>query len=469
MLLEFDELSRIADVNIDSFGLSAKLKLQSGSKIEATFSIKDLKRILEVNNVTYGINNDLLEKICASPESYRNLEVVIATGKAPINGEDAYINWAINKNEEKKPIELNDGTVDFYSINRISNVTKGQLIAEKIPTTKGEPGISVSGADISPRNGKDIVLKQGKNVLLSEDKCRVYAAIDGQFEITDKDKLNVFPIYEVTGDLDFSIGNINFVGTVVIRGNVPDGFKVHADGDIKVYGNVEGAELIAGGDIFVQQGVIGHNKSLIKAKGNFQAGFILDGNVSAGGNIQVTQSIMHSQVSAGKQVICKGVKGIIVGGKVQAGETVIASVIGNQMATATSIEVGIRPELRVELNEIHNNVEKLDDSLDKVKKGLNILEQILRAQKELPPDKKQMQINLINQQLALEKEIKTAKLREKEIEEQLTSFEKANIQVHKIVYPGTKLIIGKDIKHIKVETQYSKFVLDEGMIISRQI
>ena len=50
----------------------------------------------------------------------------------------------------------------------------------------------------------------------------MYAAIDGLVTKTDKDKLNVFPVYEVNGDVDYNIGNIDFVGTVVIRGQYTD-------------------------------------------------------------------------------------------------------------------------------------------------------------------------------------------------------------------------------------------------------
>ena len=71
----------------------------------------------------------------------------------------------------------------------------------------------------------------------------MYAAIDGLVTKTEKEKLNVFPVYEVNGDVDYNIGNIDFVGTVVIRGNILTGFRVKASGDIRVTGGIEGAEV----------------------------------------------------------------------------------------------------------------------------------------------------------------------------------------------------------------------------------
>ena len=51
---------------------------------------------------------------------------------------------------------------------------------------------------------------------------------------------------------------------------------------------------------------------------------------------------MHSNVRAGRTVKCVGAKGLIVGGLIQAGERVTASMIGNSMSTATVIEVGVQ-------------------------------------------------------------------------------------------------------------------------------
>lgn len=146
----------------------------------------------------------------------------------------------------------------------------------------------------------------------------MYAAIDGLVTKTDRDKLNVFPVYEVNGDVDYNIGNIDFVGTVVIRGNILTGFRVKASGDIRVTGGIEGAEVESDGSIEITGGVIGSNKGYVKAGRNIRCSFVQEGNVIAYEDITVTQSIMHSNVRAGKSVRCLGAKGLIVGGIVQA-------------------------------------------------------------------------------------------------------------------------------------------------------
>src|SRR5690606_12118002 len=99
-------------------------------------------------------------------------------------------------------------------------------------------------------------------------KLKAYAVIDGQVSITENDKINVFPIFEVKGDVDFRVGNIDFVGMVLIRGNVLSGFKIKATGDIRIMGEVEAADLEAGENIEIMAGVVAQGKGSIIAGRN---------------------------------------------------------------------------------------------------------------------------------------------------------------------------------------------------------
>jgi len=450
-------------------GVEAKLVSSSDTIIES-LPIEYIKALLDKKGIVYGVDDQVLQNISAHPNEYLNQEPIIAKGVLAEDGENASIEWIVlEQKQEKGPRILEDGTVDFYSVNKIINVTKGQLLAKKILRTDGKEGTSVYGKSIIPKKGKDIQFKLGKNVVVNETKDKVYAAIDGQLVITEQGKISVLPVYEVNGDLDFKVGNIDFLGTVIIKGNIPDGFKVYATGDIKVHGNVEGSELKAGGDIIIQQGVIGHNKSYIKSKKNIRASFILDGDLHASENIIVSQSIMHSNVSAGKQVVCNGAKGIIVGGKIQAGEKIIASIIGNELATITMLEVGINPEFRTEMTEIQNEKKEYLQSIDKIRKALQLFERILRTEGSLTSDKKKLQLQMMNQQLSIEKKLKELINREDELEQQFQQFDKTTIEVIKVVYPGVKIVIGKAVKFIKKEYKFIKFVLDEGEVKPKQI
>lgn len=428
----------------------------------------DVYKQLHKQKITFGILDHVVRDICAWPQKYANTQVTIARGVAPVPGTDAAIEYPYLETVEGEsgPKELEDGRVDYYNLTTIPNVVKGQLLARKIPASQGQPGTAVTGETIAPKAGKEISLKPGKNVVANQDRTMIYAAIDGQVSFTDNDKLNVFPVYEVNGDVDFGVGNIDFVGTVVIRGNVLNGFRVKASGDIRVLGSVEGAELQAGGSIEIKSGIVAQDKGSIVAGQDIRTSFIQNANVTAGNQVIVSQSIMFSTVRAGKQILCQGPKGIIIGGVLQAGEKIAARVFGNTSATPTVLEVGVKPELRQELVQIQKELQQVYENLRKTDQGLNVLNQILHTSGELPPDKRMLQIKLTNTRLVLEKECKTLEERKKEVETELKGDGPATIEAYHIMYPGIKMTFGRLVHFIKQEYARTRFAVLDGEISS---
>lgn len=450
--------------------LSAELILNP-NLTEESLNYEEMTQFLKQNAIVYGINESVLREICDKPQKFLGTVVNIAQGKAPIPGEPARIDYVFKSHvhEGIKPKELEDGRVDFYQVVDIANVTRGQLVAKKIPAGRGEEGVSVFGQPIPAVPGKDIHFKMGKNVLLSQDKMLLYAAIDGQVNIGEDDKINVFPVFEVKGDVDFSIGNIDFVGTVVIRGNVPTGFRIKASGDIRVLGSVEGAELEAGGSVEIKNGIAAQDKGHVIAGVDVKTSYIQNGNVKAVNDVIVSQSIMFSHIRAGKNVLCNGTKGIIIGGSIQAGEKIVARVIGNSSATPTVLEVGVKPELRNELLVVTKELSQLYDNLKKAEQGLGVLDQLLHAGVELSPEKKMLQIKLTNTKIMLEKELKKFEAKKKELEAQLDHDAHAVVDVYQVMYPGIKLVFGKLIRFIKQEFPRTRFLVVQGEITTSQL
>ncbi len=425
---------------------------------------EQLEGFLRTQGVTYGIRMDELQKIALQPEQYASEAIAVAFGVKPVNGIDGKIQYNVSLDSNpRRPLETEDGKVDYKEIIRLNNAMKGQLIAEKVDPQPGEPGIDVSGEPIPYKPGKEARFKIGKNIVLNPEQTAMYAAIDGMISRTDNGKINVFPVYEVNGDIDYHTGNIDFVGTVVIRGNVLSNFRVKASGDIRVVGGVEGAELEAGGSIEITGGIIGYHKGLVKAAVDVKTGFIQDGHVQAGESVIVSQSIMHSQVQAGNSILCNGPKGLIVGGHLQAGEIIVARTIGNTAYTVTELEVGVLPELRNRLVSLRNELKTHMENLDKTEKALTLLDQ-LAAVGQLGPDKMALRIKLSatkKSQLRERDDIKDSILN---IERTLEQSVKAKIEVIHSIYGGSKLVIGRYTKYIKDTAQRVHFIFENGDI-----
>ncbi|HEX7057961.1 MAG TPA: FapA family protein [Bacilli bacterium] len=428
-------------------------------------TLAQLDDLLRKNRVTYGIQYDVLADMVKDPKKYIYTQVCVAIGDAPRNGKDGYVRYLFNNDGiTRKPLVLEDGTVDYKEVASLNNVRKGQLIAEKAPPEEGTHGKAVTGELIYAKAGKEARFKLGKNVVTDAEQKGIYAAIDGLVTMTDRDKINVFPVYEVNGDVDYNIGNIDFVGNVVVRGNVLNGFKIKADGDIRVIGGVEGAELFAGGNIEITAGVLGRGKGYIKAGKNVKISFVQEGNIEAKEDVIVTQSIMHSLVRAGRNVICKGNKGLIVGGTIQAGEKVTARTIGNNMSTVTSIEVGVLPELRNELADLRGTVKELAENLDKTNKALALLDQLALAG-QLSEDKKALRTRLSNTKRQQLDELQNCKDRMLEIEKSLEDTSKAIVEVGSTIYGGARVTIGRYTRYVKDATMRVTFKMVDGEIV----
>lgn len=426
-------------------------------------SVEDLESFLQSHNIRYGVQQDIIQRFSSNPEEYFFSRVPIAIGIPAVNGVDGKVILTVDLEEDRKPHEHADGKVDYKDLVRLHNVLKGQLIAKNIPPQPGENGMMVTGEELPCKPGKEASFKIGKNVLVDQEGTSMYAAIDGLVTITDKGKINVFPVFEVNGNVDYSTGNIDFVGTVVIRGNVLSGFTVKSAGDIRVIGGVEGAELISGGSIEITGGIIGYHKGLVSAGKNVKVSFIQDGNVVAGDDVIVSQSIMHSNIRAGRDVLCSGTKGLIVGGVVQAGEKVIARTIGNTMSTATAIEVGVVPELRNEMNDLRQELRQLLDNADKTNKALYLLNQLANSG-QLSPDKVALRIKLNATKQSHLREEKKIKERILEIEKMLEETGRAKVEVIKTIYGGSKIVIGRYTRFIMDPTERVVFSYSEGDI-----
>lgn len=434
---------------------------------DAPLELSDFLDYFKSQGVIYGIKEDIVQSVCDNPSLFTGRALLIAEGLMPIHGKDAVIQWNFKpivpfvEGESSENIK-----VDYKNIENVINVKGGELLATKTPFTEGTAGMNVSGNKIEARSGRNIPFKIGKNVVLDQTGLLAYATIDGQISITDKDKLNVFPIFEVKGNVDYSIGNIDFVGSVVIRGNVLAGFSVRAGGDLRVLGEVEGADLEAAGNIEIRAGVFGQGKGIVKAGNNLTASYLNQANVQAKNDVIIGSS-MHSNIRAGNKVICRRGKGLIVGGRIQAGEMIDVNVIGNLGQTPTSVEVGISPELINEYNAIKERIFQIEGDLDKANKALSLLNrQLIQDKGYLPPDKMELRNNLSSAVHTLEKTIPDLEQRKNEIEERLELVGQAKIDVHNIAFPGTKVVFGKYVRFLNLEHSRISFRLSEGEIMT---
>jgi len=419
------------------------------------FTFDELLEEIKKNGVTVGLNVEQVKKAYDRP----GIRVVCAQGQSPINGENAFIKYHINMENNSRPLEMIDGSVDFKNLNLFTVVQAGDLLAEKVPVTLSVPGMDVLGNEINGKPGKDISMPVGKNVQVV-DGTTLVAMIAGQLLIANN-KINVTPVMEFKEDIDVSTGNIEFMGDIIVRGSVQPGFSIKAEGNVEIFGTVSGG-TVEGKNVIIKMGIQGMHRGYVKAKENVVAKFIENATVHAGTDILVSDVVLNSRISAGKKILVEGRRGLIVGGTVMAGEEIRAKVVGTHMNTVTALEVGVNPMLREEYQQVRAEIKKIDINLEKTKKALSILKSM--DQSTMSPDKREMLLKLTKAQFHLVGQEKTMGSRMAVIQEEFAGMLAGRIKVADSIYPGVKVVVGTLVKPIGEILKFSSLYAEDGEI-----
>ncbi len=421
---------------------------------------------IKKQGIVYGIKE--LPNVVEMGKKY-----LVAEGKYPVPGRDGTIELLHNVNKEIKPKVLDDGRVDYRELDVAVIVKKGETIAQYIPPTIGFPGINVKGETIPSKPGRENNLFLGLNVELSpSDKNIVIAKTDGQL-VEEDGKISVFPLYEVKGDLDFSVGNINFPGSVIVRRSVKPGFRIEAKGKVEVYESAEECDIITEGNIIIRKSYIGKGKSYIKAKGNIVVGFLDSAKAFAGKDVISGSAIMHSEVSAGRSVVVEG-KGIIVGGKITAHKSIKAKMVGSRFGTTTILEIKKPLDIEKSIKELKDKIEsdellmkQLDTKIRALGPGLNIEKLkllVLKNQLKLPPNQRILVNRLITTYDTLVKHVKEVKREVKRLTDLLDEFKNATVTINGTIFPGVVILFGELSYKVRDMLRFAKFYLEGGEI-----
>lgn len=423
------KINEASEANVEMDRMSATIRLHPGTPDGNRATLKDMLGDLMAARVKFGIDQEAILSLVKNPVYCQ--DVVVAKGKPVVNGKDASIEYFFNTNPNAKPALLPDGSVDFHDISVIAEVREGQLLARLTPEERGEAGTDVYGTSIPPKQVKGTRLSIGRNIKLSENQLEAYSEVTGHAALV-KGQIFVSNVYEVPADVDNSTGDINYAGSVTVKGSIKDGFSVMAEGDIVVEGNIEGALVTAGGNIIVKRGINGMNKGVVDAQGNVITKFCENGKVFAGGYVQ-SGSCINSQITAKGDVVVSDAKGFIAGGVVKAGGKVEACTIGSAMGANTRLEIGVDPEVKQAFTEAQNTIMNLTAEVQKIQPVIEKYSAVLKAGKALDEKNKTYYVQLLTAFKSNQEKLAKAK----------EDFERLRIEIEKA--SGSKVIVKKDI------------------------
>ena len=274
--------------------------------------------------------------------------VLIASGKPAEDGLDSRFESLLPEMKERVPQVDEEGIANFRDLGEILVVYTGDSLMRRYPAGDGEPGFTISGAPIPAKKGMSLEFTAGLEgaEIDSNDSDLLIAKIDGCPYLIPNG-VKVEPVYTVK-NVDLHSGNIDFLGTVIVTGEVQSGMTIKADGDIHIKGSTEGAILIAKGDIVVTGGLIGHPEKpeteltidpITEAGGSVNANFTQNAVVNAGQGIFIRDYTMMCKLNAAVQIVVGdgSRRGHIIGGVSTAGLLIKAKTIGSPSRSRTVV------------------------------------------------------------------------------------------------------------------------------------
>ncbi len=460
-----EDLDRPAMVEVRSSEDGLKAELRITEPLGKPWpDVETCKTEMGRRGVTFGVDEGTLQRM-ADAKSAGEWRVV-ARGVPPVDGQDAEFLFKVDL-EPVRPKAIDDSHVDMKNLGTVVNVVKGQELLEKKPAVPSQDGMSVFGKTLKARLAKDKNIPAGTNTVISDDGLHLFATIDGCVKIKEN-KICVLPVFEVSGDVDYGTGNIQFVGDVVIKGTIRDGFEVAAGGGVAVGGVVEGALVNCEGDFSVRGGIRGMGKARVQVKGNLSAIYIDQAWVRCGRDLVVADVIMHSDVGARGMVnTITGKKGIIVGGKIQAGSEVRCEILGNEMGTRTEVVVGLPPELLEERNQLQQSQKEMNVKLSEIVSNISYLKKIENLGR-LDDQKREVLLKLTRAQFQLQAQLSVLK-------EKLSGLDldmdrnrtEGRVSVHKSVYPGVAVTIRGVTYLVRDKMDFISFLYVDGEVKPR--
>jgi len=454
----------VLTVDITDFDMKAYILCRPPSPNGADPNFDSIVGFLKSNGVVFGIKEDAIRDFTDHPRY--NEQYLVAEGSSPVNGSDARIIFNFEIDRTKIKLKEKNGRVDFKESNVIQNVVEGQALAKKIPPEEGRPGRTVTGKLLPAKDGDDVKFDLGKNVHLSEDGVTALASINGQVVIVNG-KINVEPVYVVEGDVSLKTGgNVIFLGTVIVKGNVEDGYKVKAAGNIEVMGNVGKSELDAEGDVIVHQGITGKGRGSVNAGKGVWSKFIENANINAGEVVIASDGIINSHVSANQRIICQGKRATIVGGHLRAAEEIHAKTLGSVAGSETILEVGFDPKSKEQLVTLNTRLEEISEEVEHIKQDMYTIKKLKDKKKnKLPQEKLEYLQEISARKKSLEEEQLEKQAEVEQIQQYLSSLKvKGHISAAERVFTGVILYIKDASLPVRSEYKSVTFVNEDNQI-----
>ena len=425
-----DPIDGTFNLEVDDKFMNARLSISPAKNGGKEVTEPMIREAMALNGIRYNIDEEALK----SAFTNGGLSVQLAKGDPPVDGRNGYLVYHFERKSGAQMKADEFGNVDFRDLGLIQNIEKDTIIADIFPETTGSPGRDIRGIEIPQYPGKPAKLAVGNGVALSDDGQHLMAAVQGNLR-WNKDHF-VVDKELVVSDIDLSVGNIDFIGDITIKGNVNEGFVVRSGGNISIAGNVTNATIEADGNITAKLGFV---NSKITAGGDISVNFGESSEITAGGSIKA-QSFVGCTVECNGPLNVVGGKSVIVGGKYTCLSDIEVNYLGSDAYVRTYIVLGNVAVLAEELAELKKSIKEYENQLNQLDMVVTTLQQQKKVA-PLTPEREEMLKRSIKAKFGHMGLIKETNERISDIEHEIENTNDLCVKVKRAAFPGVTVRI----------------------------
>lgn len=386
---------------------------------------------LTAHKIRKGLDSEVVNALILG--TLKGRLTVLAQGREPVSGEDGYYESFIGDYETQGVRILEDGSREYKDAYLFQKVYAGQKLLAYHEAKPGVDGYRIDGMVLRAVNGAEKRRIKGRGFHLLDDEKTYISDENGCASFRDTN-LVVTHLLELETASNV-MGDINYNGSVYIKGDAGGNIHVKATGDIVVEGFVENARLESERGILIKKGANGNGEAQIIAAGTVMGRFFENASIHA--KHIISNYFFRCNLYALDDIEVTGSGGSIAGGRIYAGHRIESAVVGNRTGIETAIRLGYDESAMDEVNyseqlkETESQLKILTNAMEEYKKSYppevrNSMPVFLKVENAIYTKEKERQdiLNIIEQQ-------------KKDKEE----YQKAYISVYQILYEGTTIVI----------------------------
>lgn len=446
-------------VEVAENGLSASLILPKDFD-RSGLTVAFCESLLERSGIYTGaidqskINEYLSQAMAAGPGPF---VAVIAEAIPATHGVDAYVQWQIEQPQaapEQKQDDSEQGTeeepakdeaVSFYNQSSFIVVKKGDVLGKVHPEVAGSEGKDVRGKVLATRTAKPLDFKFDDSITIDAANNLV-AQIDGVL-IRDRVTAKVSDTLEIEQNVDFSTGNVDFPGHVIIHHGVKDCFTVQARDNIEVRGLIEAATIVAGNDLNARGGFAGREQGTATVGNNFNGKYLDAVQSNVAGDLCIEREVINCHTVVLGNIMCP--RGSIIGGCTHVSGTVELMDLGASAQPITELHVGVLPLLDPLIEQLQTFIDQLIEERDQLLSEQEMI--TANSGSRIAPSHQAKLADISKKMGKLQLQLDRAEPSLEKINEHAESIRKIDVTIHRKLHP--KALIVSNGYHYQIKNE----------------